>query len=69
MGFAITCALAVLSAGCATTDMDECRKGDRRRCPGEASDFFRSRMAFAPSRVIAPAYVCRNDGYVQCDPQ
>ena len=27
----------VLLAGCAKRDMDECRKGDRSRCPGEAS--------------------------------
>lgn len=32
---------AVLAAGCATSDVDECRKGDRRRCPGEASDSYR----------------------------
>jgi hypothetical protein len=39
----ITCALAaVLLAGClAKRDMDECRKGDRSRCPGDASDFNR----------------------------
>jgi hypothetical protein len=34
-----TLALAVLLlAGCAKRDLDECRKGDRSRCPGEASD-------------------------------
>jgi hypothetical protein len=40
-----TCALAVvLLAGClAKRDMDECRKGDRSRCPGDASDFYRQR--------------------------
>jgi hypothetical protein len=38
MKLAIACALAaVLLAGCAKRDMDECRKGDRSRCPGEAS--------------------------------
>jgi hypothetical protein len=28
---------AAALAGCAKRDMDECRKGDRSRCPGEAS--------------------------------
>ena len=27
----------VLVTGCVKRDMDECRKGDRSRCPGEAS--------------------------------
>jgi tetratricopeptide (TPR) repeat protein len=45
MRLVITCALAlVLLAGCiAKRDMDECRKGDRSRCPGESSDFSRQR--------------------------
>lgn len=34
-----------LLAGCATIDSDECRKGDRRRCPGEASDTHREGLA------------------------
>ena len=29
--------LMVLAAGCAKRDMDECWKGDRSRCPGDAS--------------------------------
>jgi len=33
---ALALAAATL-AGCAKRDMDECRKGDRSRCPGEAS--------------------------------
>jgi hypothetical protein len=38
MRLVITCAVAaVLLAGCAKRDMDECRRGDRSRCPGEAS--------------------------------
>jgi len=38
MRLGIACAVAVLLlAGCAKRDMDECRKGDRSRCPGEAS--------------------------------
>jgi hypothetical protein len=38
MRLMIACAVAaVLLAGCAKRDMDECRKGDRSRCPGEAS--------------------------------
>lgn len=41
---AIACALAVVLAGCATRDIDECRKGDRRRCPGDASS--------SPERVL-----------------
>ena len=28
---------AATLAGCAKRDMDECRQGDRSRCPGEAS--------------------------------
>jgi hypothetical protein len=37
MKLAIAYVLAVLLlAGCATLDSDECRKGDRRRCPGDA---------------------------------
>lgn len=32
---------AVLLAGCVKPDMDECRRGDRSRCPGEASDVSR----------------------------
>ena len=27
----------VLLAGCAKRDVDECRRGDRSRCPGDAS--------------------------------
>jgi len=39
MRLVIVCVVAVatLLAGCAKRDMDECRKGDRSRCPGEAS--------------------------------
>ena len=38
MRLAIACAVAVmLLAGCAKRDIDECRKGDRSRCPGDAS--------------------------------
>jgi hypothetical protein len=38
MRLVMACAVAaVLLAGCAKRDMDECRKGDRSRCPGEAS--------------------------------
>jgi hypothetical protein len=37
MKLALACALAVVLAGCATLDSDECRKGDRRRCPSDAS--------------------------------
>jgi hypothetical protein len=38
MRLLIVCALAAaLLAGCAKRDMDECRKGDRSRCPGTAS--------------------------------
>jgi hypothetical protein len=38
MRLVIACAVvAALLAGCAKRDMDECRKGDRSRCPGEAS--------------------------------
>jgi hypothetical protein len=38
MRLMIACAVAaMLLAGCAKRDMDECRKGDRGRCPGEAS--------------------------------
>ncbi len=38
MRLMIACAVAaVLLAGCAKRDMDECRKGDRSRCPGEAA--------------------------------
>ncbi len=33
---------AAALAGCATRDMDECRRGDRSRCPGEASRALRS---------------------------
>jgi len=29
--------VVALLAGCATRDIDECNKGDRRRCPGTAS--------------------------------
>jgi|GEM_PF-6640549 hypothetical protein len=37
MRLVIACALAVLLAGCiAKRDIDECRKGDRSRCPGDA---------------------------------
>jgi hypothetical protein len=36
VALALTLAAATL-AGCATRDMDECRRGDRSRCPGEAS--------------------------------
>lgn len=44
MRLVIACALAAaLLAGCAKRDMDECRKGDRSRCPGEASDVYRQR--------------------------
>lgn len=38
MRLMIVCVVAAaLLAGCAKRDMDECRKGDRSRCPGEAS--------------------------------
>ena len=38
MRLGIACAgAALLLAGCAKRDMEECRKGDRSRCPGEAS--------------------------------
>jgi len=38
MRLGIACAVAaLLLAGCAKRDMDECRKGDRSRCPGEVS--------------------------------
>jgi hypothetical protein len=44
MKLVITCALAaVLLAGCVKTDMDKCREGDRSRCPGDASDFYRQK--------------------------
>lgn len=33
----VALALAATLAGCAKRDMDECRRGDRSRCPGEAS--------------------------------
>ena len=32
---------ATALAGCAKRDMDECRRGDRSRCPGEASRVMR----------------------------
>ena len=49
MRLAIACALAVvLLTGCiAKRDMDECRKGDRSRCPGEGSGLDSSRPALA----------------------
>ena len=34
--------VAATLAGCAKRDMDECRRGDRSRCPGEASRVGRS---------------------------
>jgi hypothetical protein len=37
MKLVLACALAALLAGCATLDSDECRKGDKRRCPSDAS--------------------------------
>jgi hypothetical protein len=40
VALALTLAAATL-AGCATRDMDECRRGDRSRCPGEASRLVR----------------------------
>ncbi|HKW94685.1 MAG TPA: hypothetical protein VJX92_22565 [Methylomirabilota bacterium] len=36
MRLAMVVAVVVLLAGCATRDIDECQKGDRRRCPGTA---------------------------------
>lgn len=38
MKLVTACAIAlILFTGCAKQDMDECRKGDRSRCPGDAS--------------------------------
>jgi hypothetical protein len=38
MRLVIACVVAaVLLSGCAKRDMDECRKGDRSRCPGEGA--------------------------------
>jgi hypothetical protein len=34
---AMVLAVVALLAGCATRDIDECNKGDRRRCPGTGS--------------------------------
>lgn len=38
MKLVTACAIAlILLTGCAKRDMDECRKGDRSRCPGDAA--------------------------------
>ena len=54
MRLVIAGALALLLAGCAKIDMDECRKGDRSRCPGDASTYHHA-PTVASSVGVAPS--------------
>lgn len=54
MRLVIAFGLAVVLAGCiAKRDMDECRKGDRSRCPGDARN--KTMLAALPQPTPARA--------------